>query len=145
MAIRTSSGSWAFRVRNSLLRDRFCLCCGLARAPVVKRLFYTARVGYRWVAAALAALRAGIEPAEVTQVLSATRRLPVPGEAAGVRVVAIFGRTGSGRVLMVLVRLDPYGFDHLIVGAREPSVAEVAMFEQWEEEKGDERARDHRG
>lgn len=24
---------------------------------------------------------------------------------------------------MVLVRLDPYGFDHLIVGAREPSAA----------------------
>ena len=83
----------------------------------------------------LAALASDIEPAEVMQVLAADQRLPVPGTARGVRVLAIFGRTRAGRPLMVLVRVDRGGFDHLIVGVRELTGEELAMVERWEEER----------
>lgn len=92
-------------------------------------------MGYRWIAAALAALAPGIEPAEVLQVLRSAHRLPVPGSAAGVRVLAIFARTDTGRPLMVLVRPDREGLDHLIVGAREPTGEELAMLRRWEGEQ----------
>lgn len=95
-------------------------------------------MGYRWVAAALAALAAGIEPAEVMQVLTAARRLPIPGTAAEVRVVAILARTRAGRPLVVVVRPDRDGFDHLIVGARPATSTELAMLEDWEEDHGHE-------
>lgn len=72
------------------------------------------------------------------QVLAAPRRLPVPGTAGGVRVLAIFARTRAGRPLMVLVRLDRDGFDHLIVGARELTGEERVMFQRWEEEHRDD-------
>lgn len=49
------------------------------------------------------------------------------------KVLAIFGRTRAGRPLLVLVRLDRDGFDHLIVGARELTSDELVMFEPWEE------------
>lgn len=101
--------------------------------PGVQRTLYTDGAGYRWVAAALAALVSGIEPGEVMQVLAADRRLPVPGTARGVQVLAIFGRTRAGRPLLVLVRLDRGGFDHLIVGARELTSDELVMFERWKE------------
>lgn len=92
-------------------------------------------MGYRWIAAALAALAPGIEPVEVLQVLRAAHRLPVPGSAAGVRILAIFGRTDSGRPLLVAVRPDGNdGLDHLIIGAREPTGDELAMLRRWEGE-----------
>jgi hypothetical protein len=72
------------------------------------------RVGYRWIAAALAAL--------------------VPGIAAGVRVLAIFARTDTGRPLVVVVRPDRDGLDHVIIGAREPTGDELAMLRRWEGE-----------
>jgi hypothetical protein len=92
------------------------------------------RVGYRWIAAALAALVPGIAPAEVLQALRAAHRLPVPGTAAGVRVLAIFARTDTGRPLVVVVRPDRDGLDHVIIGAREPTGDELAMLRRWEGE-----------
>lgn len=84
----------------------------------------------------MAALIAGIEPGEVMQVLAAEHRLPMPAVSAhGVRVVAIVARTRTGRPLMVIVRLDPYGTDHLIVGARDLTSEELAAFERWEGER----------
>lgn len=70
--------------------------------------------------------------------LSAARQLPVPGTAGGVRVLAIFARTRAGPPLMVLVRPDRGGFDHLIIGARELTGDELVMFERWEEKHGDD-------
>ena len=87
-------------------------------------------MAYRWLAQALALL-AGIEPHEVLQVLSAERRMPMPAIAAGIQILTISGRTKNGRPLIVAIRrIDE--FDHLIIGAREMTVEELARFEEWE-------------
>ncbi|HEX6077449.1 MAG TPA: hypothetical protein VFZ32_19600 [Micromonosporaceae bacterium] len=87
---------------------------------------------YRWIPAVLAALK-GIEPYEVIQALSASRRLPVAGRAGrGVPVVGIFGRTRAGRLLVVVVRLVPDSFDQEIAAVRDATSEELAMFERWE-------------
>jgi hypothetical protein len=52
-------------------------------------------MGYEWLQVALDALRE-IEPFEVFQVLSATRRRPVAAQAAGVAILTIWGRTHAG-------------------------------------------------
>ena len=85
---------------------------------------------YRWVPLALDSLR-GIEPHEVHQTLGAKRRLPVPGVSGGVRVLAVFGRTHAGRLLMVLIHLGD-DFDHHITGARDATPDESIMFVAWE-------------
>jgi hypothetical protein len=87
-------------------------------------------VGYEWLTEALAALR-DVAPYEVTQVLSAERRLPLAAESAGVRFLAISGRTGAGRPLVVAVRLIG-GYDQQIIGARVMTPDELARFEAWE-------------
>ena len=61
-------------------------------------------VPYRWLPQALALL-VGIEAYEVLQVLSASRRIPVPAVAGGVPVLTIWGRTDKGRPLIVAVRM----------------------------------------
>lgn len=87
-------------------------------------------VGYEWLTEALQALR-GVEPYEVTQVLSAQRRMPLAAESAGVRFLTISGRTSAGRPLIVAVRLLA-DLDQQIIGAREMTPAELARFETWE-------------
>lgn len=73
----------------------------------------------------------GIEPYEVLQVLAARRRLPIPGRSGGIPVLAIIGRTRTGRALLVVVHVGS-DFDQEIVGAREPTREEMTMFEHWE-------------
>ncbi|GGK76876.1 hypothetical protein GCM10012284_08550 [Mangrovihabitans endophyticus] len=90
------------------------------------------RVGYEWLAEAVAALR-GVEPYEVLQALSAARRMPLVAESAGVRFLTISGRTQAGRPLIVAVRLLG-GMDQQIIGAREMTPRELARFEAWEAE-----------
>ncbi|GAB1639589.1 hypothetical protein [Krasilnikovia sp. MM14-A1259] len=85
---------------------------------------------HEWEPIILAAL-AGIEPYEVLQALSSPRRLPKPGTSGGVRVVAVFARTGAGRPLMVLLRPRD-GLTTRIVGVREMTAAELEMFTRWE-------------
>jgi hypothetical protein len=74
----------------------------------------------------------GIEPYEVRQVLEAKRRWPRAGAgSAGVRVLTIWGRTGTGRALIVAVyHVD--GFTWKIVGARDMTDAELTEFSGWE-------------
>jgi hypothetical protein len=87
-------------------------------------------VGYEWLREALAALRE-VEPYEVTQVLSAPRRMPIAAQSAGVRFLSISGRTAAGRPLIVAVRLLGE-LDQQIIGAREMTSPELARFEAWE-------------
>jgi hypothetical protein len=87
-------------------------------------------VGYEWLAVALQALR-GIDPAEVTQVLGARRRRPVPAEAAGVLLLTVWGRTLMSRPLIVVIR-QTGDFDYVILGAREMDEKQLVQFEQWE-------------
>jgi hypothetical protein len=83
------------------------------------------------LAATLAALT-GIEPYEVLQVLHADRRWPRPAAGpAGVQVLTVWGRTGSGRRLIVVLR-PASRLDWWIVGAREMYPAEVADYDRWE-------------
>lgn len=102
------------------------------------RLQYTRCVGYLWLEITLAQLR-GIEPYEVLQALSG-RRYPVPGHSPeGVRVLTIWARTTAGRPLVVALRKVPDSQrDWWIVGAREMSESERALFERWEKEAGDD-------
>jgi hypothetical protein len=80
---------------------------------------------------------AGIEPHEIMQVLEGERRWPRAAVSAtnGLRPLTIWGRTRTGRPLMVAVRrLD--GRDWEIVGARSLTSGELAEFEKWEAERG---------
>jgi hypothetical protein len=87
---------------------------------------------YEWEEWALRAL-SGIEPSEVGQVLAGKQRWPRPATAAsGVRVLTVWGRTGSGRTLVVALHpLD--GQSWTIIGARDLTTAEYAEFTRWEE------------
>jgi len=72
-------------------------------------------VGYEWLPWALAHL-VDVEPYEVTQVLTAPRRLPLAASSGGVPFIAISGRTRAGRPLIVAVR-KLGDFDQQIIGA----------------------------
>lgn len=87
---------------------------------------------YEWEDWALQAL-AGIEPYEVRQVLEATRRWPRSGmDRAGLKVLTVWGRTGTGRPLIVAVyHVD--GFTWKIIGARDMNITERAEFSRWEQ------------
>jgi hypothetical protein len=91
-------------------------------------------VSYEWLDIALDRLL-GIEPHEAHQVLSAKRRLPVPGiSTEGIPVLAIWARTNTGRALSVVVRRVGK-FDFLIIGATDLDADELAALEQWEEQQ----------
>lgn len=87
-------------------------------------------MGYDWLPEALTALT-GVEPYEVLQVLTATRRLPLAASSGGVPFIAIMGRTRAGRPLVVAVR-KVGDFDQQIIGARDLTPAELKRFETWE-------------
>jgi hypothetical protein len=92
-------------------------------------------VPYEWDEWAINALT-GIEPYEVLQVLQARRRWPRPAVSpAGLRVLTIWARTRVGRALIVAVYHDG-GHTWKIIGAREPSVDELAHLTKWEERDG---------
>lgn len=85
---------------------------------------------YRWWWWALEHL-SGIEPHEVSQVLSARCRLPIGGTLQGLPVIGIHGRTLAGRPLIVVIRqVDDR--DQEIIGVREMDTDELATFEAWE-------------
>jgi len=74
-----------------------------------------------------------IDPHEVRQVLEAKRRWPRPARSnTGAQVTTIWGRTESGRALIVAV-YTVSGFTSKIIGSREMTGAEEAEFSQWEE------------
>jgi hypothetical protein len=69
----------------------------------------------------------------VRQALEAKHRWLRPrADRSGVRVLTIWGRTGTGRPLVVAVyHVD--GFTWKIIGARDMTEAELAEFARWEE------------
>jgi hypothetical protein len=88
-------------------------------------------VAYEWIEVVLAKL-VGIDPSEVTEVLSDERRWPRPAIAlGGVEVLTMWGRTDAGRPLMVALRRKD-DWDWWIAGARELTPAESAQLERWE-------------
>jgi hypothetical protein len=88
-------------------------------------------VGFEWIRVVLDKLE-GIEPHEVTQVLAATSRWPRPAVGlGGVQVLTVWGRTRTGRPLMVALRRKDRR-NWWIVGARELDQDEAAELEKWE-------------
>lgn len=90
-------------------------------------------MGYTWVPALLAMLT-GIEPYEVRQVLGDPRpRWPRRALGAGnIAVMTVWGRTRSGRPLIVVLRATDISHDWLIIGASEMTPEQVQQFQQWE-------------
>jgi len=88
-------------------------------------------VGYEWVPLLLQALK-GIEPYEVRQVLEEGRRWPRPAVAQGIPVLAVWGRTRTGRHLIVVLRATESSHDWLITGAREMTGEQAAEYDRWE-------------
>lgn len=89
---------------------------------------------YEWLQEAFRDVAAhGVEPYEVVQVLGYRRRLPKPHRhpTGGVPVLAIWGRTATGRPLAVFVRLLA-NREALILGARELSATEREELKSWE-------------
>lgn len=86
---------------------------------------------YEWEEWALAGLK-DIEPYEVRQVLDARARWPRPALGAGGKpVLTLWGRTDSGRPLIVAVyHVD--GVTWKVIGARDLTGPEAAQFARWE-------------
>jgi hypothetical protein len=96
------------------------------------------RVPFHWSPLAFAQL-VGIEPYEVMQVLQGKRpRWPVRKvHPAGLRVLEIWGRTQTGRGLVVITReVRGSRFDYQILGAREMTAVEAAQYDEWEASRG---------
>ena len=89
-------------------------------------------VGFEWPEWALAGLR-GIEPGEVLQVLNADRRWPRTAVSdTGMQVLTVWGRTRTGRPLLVAVR-QVSQWDWQILGARDLNPKETEELTTWEE------------
>jgi hypothetical protein len=74
----------------------------------------------------------GIEPHEVMEVLAAQQRWPRPAvDDVGVRILTIWGRTPTGRALMIALR-HREGTDWWIAGARDLTPDERMQLEEWE-------------
>jgi hypothetical protein len=109
-----------------------------ANDPVslVVRSHYNRGVGYWWAYGSLDRLtQAGIEPYEVLQVLGYARRWPRRGVHLTGPVLTIWGRTRTGRALLVVLRPDPGTLDHQIVLARELTGEEEQQLQVWEAER----------
>lgn len=91
---------------------------------------------YEWAWDALRRLPEGIEPHEVLQVLAAAVRRPVPAVSQGLQLLTIWGRTETGRALIVICR-HRGGLDYDIERAREMSPEELTQFTKWEEARND--------
>jgi hypothetical protein len=89
-------------------------------------------MGFEWPEWALAGLR-GIEPGEVLQVLNADRRWPRTAVSdTGMQVLTVWGRTRTGRPLLVAVR-QVSQWDWQILGARDLNPKEAEELTTWEE------------
>ena len=87
---------------------------------------------YEWDDWALAAL-AGVDPHEVRQVLEGARRWPRRAVSADrVPVLTVWGRTATGRPLIVAV-YHVAGVTWKIIGARGMTDGELIEFGRWEE------------
>lgn len=89
-------------------------------------------MGFEWPGWAFAHL-IGIGPREVRQILEGARRWPRIADDGHVTVLSVWGRTGTGRPLIVATRQQDQ-WTWLIIGAREMRADELKMFEEWEQE-----------
>jgi hypothetical protein len=89
-------------------------------------------VGFTWIPGLFAVLT-DVEPGEVMQMLGgAGRRWPRRSIGPhGIPVLAILGRTRTGRPITVYARREE-GFDYGIIAARPMTAAELDEFERWE-------------
>lgn len=95
--------------------------------------YYTCAVGFWWAYGALEWLaRAGIEPYEVLQVLGYAKRWPRPGHGPAGTVPTVWGRTPTGRALLVVLWPSAGTLDHQITLARELTAEEDAQLQRWE-------------
>jgi hypothetical protein len=110
---------------------------GARSGPLPYLICSMAAVGFEWLDEALDRLR-GIQPYEVLQGLSSTRRWPRAGhlDALGLAVLIVWCRTNAGRPLIVVTR-PVRGWDYQILGAREMTADEVKQFEKWEADRND--------
>ena len=73
-----------------------------------------------------------LEPHEVMQVLNGARRWPRLGtDSIGMQPLTIWGRTSTGRALLVALR-PLTGRDWEIIGARDLTPSELDELEAWE-------------
>lgn len=86
-----------------------------------------------WLPDALDRLTGDVEPYEVSQVLNGRLRRPVPVARHGVRLLTIWGRTRTGRPLVVVLRLRHGSRDAWILAARQMTAAEAQAHKAWEE------------
>lgn len=94
-------------------------------------------MGWSWAPFAVmeALARVSVEPGEVWYVLNHTPRWPRPAaDDVGLWTLTIWGRTSTGRALLVAVR-PLGGRDWEIVGARPLTPEELAEFEHWEADR----------
>src|SRR5690348_14239205 len=94
---------------------------------------YSEGVGFWWALGALEWLaRAGIEPYEVMQVLAYARRWPRPARTPAGGALTIWGRTRTGRALLVVLWPERGTVDHQITLARELTADEETQLQAWE-------------
>lgn len=97
------------------------------------RSHYSGEVGFWWAYGALEWLaRVGIEPYEVLQVLAYAKRWPRPGHSPAGTVLTVWGRTHTGRALLVVLRPEQGSLDSQITLARELTGEEEVQLQDWE-------------
>jgi hypothetical protein len=97
------------------------------------RAHYTDDVAFWWASGALEWLaRLGIEPYEVLHVLQCDKRWPRQGHTPAGAVPTVWGRTRTGRALLVVLWPERDSLDAYITAARELTAAEEAELRRWE-------------
>jgi hypothetical protein len=97
-------------------------------------MYYPRPVGYEWLPAGLRSL-VDVEPYEVNQVLYAKVRRPIPAvDPAGLWLLTIWGRTNTGRALVIGIR-QVSRWDWQIISARPMTDAEEQAHQDWEEQR----------
>lgn len=97
------------------------------------RTHYSGVVAFEWAPGALEWLaKQGIEPYEVLQVLTDTKRWPRQGQIGPGAVLTIWGRTQAGRALLVALWPEQGSLDAHITAARELTADEEAELQRWE-------------
>jgi hypothetical protein len=96
-------------------------------------MHYSGSVAFKWAGGALEWLvRLGIEPYEVLQVLQYAKRWPRQGHSPAGTVLTVWGRTRTGRALLVVLWPERGSLDSTITAARELTADEEAQLQRWE-------------
>ena len=94
---------------------------------------YNRDMAFRWANGVMDWLaEQGIEPYEVQQVLQYTRRWPRQGHTPAGTVLTIWGRTRTGRAILVVLWSQQGSSDSYITAARDLTTDEEAELQRWE-------------